>query len=527
MDDVTKWPKINEPLNVPTDGASEKPKEKDIDDEINDALNQEEQQQKPVQDTDFSKLELVPDEIDTVIYHSPCPDGTGAAYSAWKYLTEKFPDRKVEYYGIAAGANPPLNVTNRSVLICDISFRKEILVDMISKAKRLAILDHHISAQKDLAEIDDKYKVFRMDRSGAFLTWSYFFPDQPVPLLIQYIQDVDIWTKKLPNADAFSSWFSLVPYEFEQYDKYIEDSALLQMIDVKGRSMVELNQFYTQQACPFVAPKFMQIRDKFYFVGYLNSTVLKSDIGNRVFDGYPMIDFSCIYSINDRTDSTSISLRSTAKHVDVSVIASYFRGGGHRNASGMRIEGVTNTLPGKVFDAGRLYSSLWKIYFDQVSIEGKEFNIVYFNSNVHRSKLGKYFLQTKYTEYREEDEKEERDGEKDKEEKETKEQRTKLVDIQECVAIARIIAEQPSFYQHTHVAAIWDYQGFDDMTSFSITFDQKLSKEDQVLLSNWFGNPDPTNGMFYNGVVNKITKESVLREAPKRAIGNGRFNRRY
>ena len=336
--------------------------------------------------------ELKPDEVDVVIYHHPCSDGTGSGFCAWKYLKNKFPDREVKYYPMSIGASPPNGLEGKNVLICDYSYRKEILLDLLKKVNKLLVIDHHKSAEKDLVDIDDKYKIFRMDYSGAALTWHYFFAPAPPPLMISYIQDRDIWTKKLSNTDDFASWFHTLPFEFEEYDKYIDDNLLLEMIKVKGISFGELNDYYIKQSVSFAVPKFCKIKDKYYFVAYVNSSVCKSDVGNKIFDALPLIDFSAIYSVNDHNNSTSFSLRSTDKHADVAEIAFSLSGGGHSCASGMTTYDVTNHLPGIVYDNGQLYKLLDQIYF----LKGTEFTVAHLNTPIHKHELCSYLLQKKY-----------------------------------------------------------------------------------------------------------------------------------
>lgn len=125
---------------------------------------------------------LQPDEVDYVIYHHPCTDGFGSAFVAWKYLSARFPKRTVTYYPASIGASPPNDVTGRNVLICDYSYRKADLMDLIGKVNKLLILDHHKSAQKELSDVPSEYKVFDMHHSGAWLTWNFFFPIIPFHL---------------------------------------------------------------------------------------------------------------------------------------------------------------------------------------------------------------------------------------------------------------------------------------------------------------------------------------------------------
>jgi hypothetical protein len=76
-------------------------------------------------------FDLQPDEVTDVIYHDPCSDGTGAAYCAWKYFTTKYPEKEVRYRPMSVGASLPAELEGRNVLICDYSFRKDVLLGKI------------------------------------------------------------------------------------------------------------------------------------------------------------------------------------------------------------------------------------------------------------------------------------------------------------------------------------------------------------------------------------------------------------
>src|SRR5438132_799025 len=93
---------------------------------------------------------LQPDEVNFVIYHHPCSDGTGSAFVAWKYLSQKFPEKNITYCPMQIGALPPNGLEGKNVLICDYSYKKDILLDLIKKVNKLLIIDHHISAKNDL-----------------------------------------------------------------------------------------------------------------------------------------------------------------------------------------------------------------------------------------------------------------------------------------------------------------------------------------------------------------------------------------
>jgi len=87
--------------------------------------------------------------------------------------------------------------------------------------------------------------------------------------------------------------------EVENSDDKLFENALR----TKGKSMANLNQYNRDKISKFAVPKFMEINRKLYFVSYINSNVLKSEVGNSVIDYVcPHSDFSATYSIDDRNN---------------------------------------------------------------------------------------------------------------------------------------------------------------------------------------------------------------------------------
>lgn len=390
---------------------------------------------------------LQPHEIDVVLYHHPCSDGTGSAYLYWKY-SKQFPDKEVKYYPMSYGYDPPQNLEGKNVLICDFSFKKNVLMELIKKVNNLLIIDHHKSAQIDLQDIDDRYKIFDMNKSGAMLTWEYLFPSISPPLMIQYIQDRDIWTNKLPNTEEFAAWFYTLPLQFEEYDKYSDDRLLLQMIETKGKIFTELNNYYISQALEHVAIKFIKYKEQYYFIAQVNYSILKSDVGNAAILKYPLADFSNVYSVSDKSNSTSFSLRSTNKNIDVSELAFSLGGGGHRNASGITINKVTNMFINsdqgcEISNSMYLYKQLQTIECSHVFLNDNQIqmNAVSIYSDVHKTELGKYLLQTRYI---------------------TKEQNK----IQICNDI--LMKQKKNCDNETHIAFVISYDEKNDVTKFTI-----------------------------------------------------------
>lgn len=330
---------------------------------------------------------LSKDDIDCVIYHSPCADGTASAAIAKHYLSSRFPDRKVQYIGIHAGSRLPAHLIADNVLICDVCFRYSDMLLLSQRVKKYLVLDHHKSSKLDLQEIPDDNKIFDMERSGAMITWNYFYGDQPAPLLIQHIQDRDLWRRQLPGNDDFVSWFFTLPFDLDVYISAFNDDFVRHGIEVVGPAYRQHNEYFRQDIIQHSDVKLTKIGDNYYFVAYVNSNILRSDIGAALLTKYPLCNFSAVYTVSD---VTGFSLRSEESRDDVSVIATVLGGGGHANSSGVRINGATNALGEIVGD-----SKFYDIVRENIQISGASC-LINIESKYH-SIITQYLLQTRRT----------------------------------------------------------------------------------------------------------------------------------
>jgi oligoribonuclease NrnB/cAMP/cGMP phosphodiesterase (DHH superfamily) len=360
------------------------------------------------QPLDFSNLKANKNDYRVIIYHGSCPDGFCSALSAWYYYkTNGF--NMEEFTFVPAFYNGEIpNVNDKSVLICDFSFSYEKTLELIDKTKDLTILDHHLTAENNLAKIPSNYKYFNMKHSGAYLTWAYFFGETNVPDLIKYVEDRDLWNKVLPNTDEISIYLSTLPYVFEEYEKFIDNDNLRTIIP-EAIGMVKLNNKYIKNAIKRGEERLIKTPDeKIYRVVFCNSTELQSDIGNKILYEFPMANFSAIYSIYNK--SYNFSLRSMNERTDVGTLANkYFNGGGHRNASGCTAYN-SNELPSTVTfgrsNLCKLLSSfeLEEFNFDKIKTFVMTINLGSERGEVFldlRSTLLKYLMQIRYGEVKE------------------------------------------------------------------------------------------------------------------------------
>jgi oligoribonuclease NrnB/cAMP/cGMP phosphodiesterase (DHH superfamily) len=257
------------------------------------------------------------------IYHGGCADGFGAAMAVKMALGDT-----VEFYAGVHQHAPP-DVKERDVIIVDFSYKRPVLITLAQQAKRILILDHHLSAAKDLVDLPDNVTtVFDMNRSGAVIAWEYFHQKKPIPKLLLHIQDNDLWRFELEGTkEIIASVFSY-PHDFTLWERLIH-SDLKQLrqdgIAIERKHRKDVNRLIASSAYRMVIAG--------YDVPVLNAPYFySSDAGHIMGKNEP---FAACY--HDNATKRSFSLRSEKEGVDVSKIAVMFGGGGHQHAAGFSL----------------------------------------------------------------------------------------------------------------------------------------------------------------------------------------------
>lgn len=282
------------------------------------------------------------------IYHGNCADGFSAAWVVWSYF-----EGECDFHA-GVYQEPPPDVTARDVVIVDFSYKRAVLEEMALKARSILILDHHKTAQDDLSgyEVPEPTwgkhlewvkkeqdpmqwnfpplirALFDMDRSGAMITWDYFFPDEQCPPLMNHIQDRDLWLFKLEGTREIQANVFSYPYDFEVWDKLMGTEPVKM---IPEGAAIERKHHKDVAELVSVTKRRMKIGGHDVPVASLPYT-LTSDAGHLMCKGEP---FAACYW--DTPEGRVMSLRSTDEGVDVSEIAKQYGGGGHRNASGFRM----------------------------------------------------------------------------------------------------------------------------------------------------------------------------------------------
>lgn len=256
------------------------------------------------------------------IYHGNCADGFA---SAW--VVRKAFKGKVDFHA-GVYQDPPPDVAGRDVILVDFSYKLPVLREMAKVAKGMTILDHHKTAMQDLADFNFGKTVFDMNRSGAGITWDYFFPEEPRPGLINYIEDRDLWRFAMKGSREINASVFSYPYDFEVWDKLVAEET-----DILFAEGVAIERKHGKDVAELV--KLMERRMTIggYTVPVANIPyTMTSDAGHLMAYNHP---FAACYW--DTPAGRVFSLRSHEGGVDVSEIAKKYGGGGHRNASGFRM----------------------------------------------------------------------------------------------------------------------------------------------------------------------------------------------
>lgn len=273
-----------------------------------------------------------------VIYHGNCPDGFGAAFAAHM----KFGEDGTKYLPAVYGEDTLGMITftpEDEVYIVDFSFKRNILLALKDTVKTLVVLDHHKTAEEDLRGLD--FCVFDMKRSGALITYDYFFPKGTERAFFEYISDRDLWTWKLSQSNEINSYLMSFEYTFENYSKLLNEfmgSGFDGMVTA-GEAIIRVNDKNVNMICSQAERLSWMIPtgdwDNFpntYEVALVNATSHWSDVGQRLIELNPGVDFSMSY-FKTNSGKYKYSLRSKGDF-DVSIIAKAFGGGGHKNAAG-------------------------------------------------------------------------------------------------------------------------------------------------------------------------------------------------
>lgn len=286
---------------------------------------------------------------DICIYHGSCDDGFGAAWAIWRRW-----GNEVAYYPGVYGKPLP-DAAGKHVLFVDFSAKRPEIEAMAKVAKSLVIIDHHKTAEAELApfriteaEADnfhpeaidellggrwDRGQVlawFDMDQSGAVMAWKFARNNTP-PKFLELIQDRDLW--RFAFGDS-TKWFSAAlrtyPMTFETWNDLADDPDGLMDdgVGILRAHNANIEKFMTDVYQDDIGGHRVPVVNVPYHYA--------SDTAHAMLQKFPDAPFTaCWFRRGD--GMIQYSLRSEDSRLDVSEIAKKFGGGGHRNAAGYQL----------------------------------------------------------------------------------------------------------------------------------------------------------------------------------------------
>jgi nanoRNase/pAp phosphatase (c-di-AMP/oligoRNAs hydrolase) len=224
------------------------------------------------------------------------------------------------------------------VVFVDIAPQVDEARALAEKARKLVVLDHHVTAQVRFDERPELAKAlveeghelhFDMTRSGAMLAWDYFHEGTPAPDLLRYVQDQDLWHWALPDSSEVNAAIASYPRSFESWTKMIERGP--KALAEEGRHILRANRMEVKR----VLKNATTIRVDGHKIEAVNSSVHRAQVGHELAErerfGKP---WGCVYRVQgSKVHATLYSIGD----VDVSAIAARLGGGGHPNAAGFTV----------------------------------------------------------------------------------------------------------------------------------------------------------------------------------------------
>jgi uncharacterized protein len=284
-----------------------------------------------------------------VLYHANCWDGFCAAWLFHRVFST------AEFIPVNYGTEPPDLLRGRDVFIVDFSYPRQTMRKILSQANSVTVLDHHRTAQAELAGLVDEFTmrpdliqnppgsqlpliVFDMNKSGGRLAWEYLtkygtpgaWPTH-APWLVDYTEDRDLWRWKMPYSQAINAALRSYPLDFSLWDQWVGNEwsawgSPSESFKTEGEAILRRERQIIADHVQNAWPREMDG----HRILCVNATTLFSEIAGELAKDRP---FGACYF--DRADGKrQWSLRSRDGGVDVSEIAKAHGGGGHRNAAG-------------------------------------------------------------------------------------------------------------------------------------------------------------------------------------------------
>lgn len=308
------------------------------------------------------------------IFHHNDFDGYSGGAVLYKYFTEELGFSKDQILSkviiyptndktfIIEGVEPPTK--EDFVVVVDYSITKltkKYLNEIAEQSYGTLWIDHHKTSLEvcyktdctELALEDGKarleakfYKIVNMNYSGALLAYKTLYPNTKTPEILKYVDDFDRWVHKYPESKKLNAGFTAIKSYKDISDKYWR--VLLNNTDMDN----EHNKKAEELCLKFLSTtgalilsydreRFESLINRIAYFGRIEhfsqyrTLVVNTQGHSSVFCGRlddDNVDIGLLYYYDGK--KYCYSIYSTKTDIDVSEIAKYYGGGGHKGAAG-------------------------------------------------------------------------------------------------------------------------------------------------------------------------------------------------
>lgn len=274
-----------------------------------------------------------------VVYHDDL-DGFTSAYIAWRESSNRdsLVAKDAEYHCTQYGWNLP-DVKGKDVLVLDFHYLDQDLKKLLDESNSIFIIDHHKTTREHFPDGHPNF-IIGDNKSGALLTWEYLNPGIPVPDYVKYVNDQDLWLNEIPEARRFAFRAGMVGTRSNAFSDFY---VLIHNMERTLEEGSHIERYVDKQIANDSKKSFISMLkygNNECLVQTINGyTPWSNNTANNIINLKPDIDVGMTYVYDGNRDTYIISLRSRKDGTDVSKIAEFFGGGGHRSASGFRFSG--------------------------------------------------------------------------------------------------------------------------------------------------------------------------------------------
>lgn len=290
------------------------------------------------------------------VLHHADSDGRFGAHAAWKGFLKTFVrkeqiEKNVRFIEVQYGQVFPIpfkELTKQdAIYIVDFSYAREILDQVYELVNYLIVLDHHETAEKQLAGAP--YAIFDKTKSGALIAWEFFHPTVPAPKVCKLVNDYDLWKKEYePETSAFEAWiqFEKPGQDWSHWNKLTWDPEYLSQVIMKGsvlhaqncgvvESFIKNTGNYVIGFKAFNAENIDRV-DGYTYAVYNGNTILRNEIAEALYTKYDL-DLTIQWRVRGNEFLFSVRATRPEKKKASDFCAEFPKGGGNPKAGGFAL----------------------------------------------------------------------------------------------------------------------------------------------------------------------------------------------